>query len=1059
MSGRAEASSNRYSGRESPPPQAPSVPAFGSLEIKPASSNTIAPNPWKTSPDQRPPRSPPPAASQAAAVPRAAPTAPKAQLATAPASVASKPPPEAPKAPRALEIPPTPRDAPSGPKSSHIGTTGAPTAPAALRNDDRVAQASQPSARRDPPVPGPSSATAARAPLPQWPSAPTHRAPRSASVEVTTIQAPDFDRKPPAAPSNEEIRSFGSEMAAVRSRTPPPFAPSGPRVSHSLSTSPKASANSIPTAPKVGRAPPTGPRASQERVQIPLNRVRDWSAQSQLQAPPNAPRGPTQARPPPNAPPANPWNQWVAPTYRDAAPTPPRKDPAAEEIESVTRANSTATAKPTANVNDMTQSQGDIDRASAALHHISSIKAKGFAASEKGMLETTPAEPLAKVAEGLIDDVGDPIEPDLSEESSEDDGMDLDEEDFEVTKLKFEQHRARLEAQLADLSEHQYRATTPLEQLARLAKITVQDFDDAEDIPETISDIEDEEEPSRMPSQEPGDDNDLLTPKEEEPEDIHMQGNDVLDRILPPPRRRLTPEVINLPYLVKTPVSPRDAAREHMCMRDDNEALVVNALRLQLEEEKGQAEDTVDEYGESYRRYRDDSRRFDVERERLEREEAERQQSVDGAMDSSTAATATDAAPTESNRSRLRFASEYELQKIMKESEELARKDQERMDREHKKAKDELEKEAVVPDMWDEELSRRRMYKNTNSLRNAWYLTEIFGYQPPSDDFSVDEHRVFLEAYKERPKKWGEIATLLPGRTYQHCIHHYYAHKWDGRFRESKTKRKTRIGRGRGGKVSARVGRGAGLMADLGRAEEDISGTAASGHETGNPSGRPKRAAASRIANQEKDTDGRAATTATPGRKAKAEFNGEAGAEKPAKRRRTAATEKGPRKVKAPALAAAPIGSPVKTERDLQFRATELSREDMARVEEASLLAGLQTNYNRPDAVAVYHTENFLQPVAPIETLERPRPQTQSSQTRPAASSYWSVPEQQDFVKFIAHFGTDFAAIATHMGTKTQVMVRITLLSRSRYVCHTNPDTGQEFLQPSCRERQQARPH
>ncbi|PPJ61072.1 hypothetical protein CBER1_07412 [Cercospora berteroae] len=39
-------------------------------------------------------------------------------------------------------------------------------------------------------------------------------------------------------------------------------------------------------------------------------------------------------------------------------------------------------------------------------------------------------------------------------------------------------------------------------------------------------------------------------------------------------------------------------------------------------------------------------------------------------------------------------------------------------------------------------------------------------------------------------------------------------------------------------------------------------------------------------------------------------------------------------------------------------------------------------------------------------------------------SSYWSVPEQTDFVKYIAHFGTDFAAIANYMGTKSQVMVK-----------------------------------
>ncbi|GIZ44750.1 hypothetical protein CKM354_000794000 [Cercospora kikuchii] len=39
-------------------------------------------------------------------------------------------------------------------------------------------------------------------------------------------------------------------------------------------------------------------------------------------------------------------------------------------------------------------------------------------------------------------------------------------------------------------------------------------------------------------------------------------------------------------------------------------------------------------------------------------------------------------------------------------------------------------------------------------------------------------------------------------------------------------------------------------------------------------------------------------------------------------------------------------------------------------------------------------------------------------------SSYWSVPEQTDFARYIAHFGTDFAAIANHMRTKSQLMVK-----------------------------------
>ncbi|EPS43935.1 hypothetical protein H072_2193 [Dactylellina haptotyla CBS 200.50] len=42
----------------------------------------------------------------------------------------------------------------------------------------------------------------------------------------------------------------------------------------------------------------------------------------------------------------------------------------------------------------------------------------------------------------------------------------------------------------------------------------------------------------------------------------------------------------------------------------------------------------------------------------------------------------------------------------------------------------------------------------------------------------------------------------------------------------------------------------------------------------------------------------------------------------------------------------------------------------------------------------------------------------------PVTSSYWSVPETQDFPQLLACFGTNFEAIAEHLGTKTTTMVR-----------------------------------
>lgn len=220
-------------------------------------------------------------------------------------------------------------------------------------------------------------------------------------------------------------------------------------------------------------------------------------------------------------------------------------------------------------------------------------------------------------------------------------------------------------------------------------------------------------------------------------------------------------------------------------------------------------------------------------------------------------------------------------------------------------------------------------------------------------------------------------------------------------------------------------------MADLSRVEDDNTLSAPVGGEatTGHVSGRPKRAA-TRTQYSDKDAESKSIPmTNTVSRKgpAKQETNGESGQEKPAKRRKAGPGEKPAKKGRAAQpLAAAPTGSPLKLERDTQFRPSELSKEEMIRVEEASLLAGLQTSYNRSQpeiASTTIAPDGFIQAAPAAETIERSRPTTQTPSQRSSASSYWSVPEQQDFRKFIAHFGTDFGAIAQHMGTKTQTMV------------------------------------
>ena len=53
---------------------------------------------------------------------------------------------------------------------------------------------------------------------------------------------------------------------------------------------------------------------------------------------------------------------------------------------------------------------------------------------------------------------------------------------------------------------------------------------------------------------------------------------------------------------------------------------------------------------------------------------------------------------------------------------------------------------------------------------------------------------------------------------------------------------------------------------------------------------------------------------------------------------------------------------------------------------------------------------------------------------RQSASSYWLVAEEQNFKQCLTYFGTDFQAIANHMSSKTQTMVR----GLSHYLPDTN---------------------
>nr|POE76150.1 hypothetical protein CFP56_59630 [Quercus suber] len=1006
LNGRADATANRYNQRgSSPPTQAPPVPAF-TLSFAPtgpaaasSTSNTSSskpPRPKSAGPSDDVPVHEHTRVEKRVEPPVDAPVAPKAQARAplAPKAQLAEPPPSAPRAPRALEVEPAP--GPHGrlqgvrSMESLAGSRAPPSGPSFPR-------ASMP----------PRSSSTAQAVAVSTSSLATLTQPVSPNVQqVREFSAPTGPRATRISPAPASVSprpafaSPRSEAASFqRNQTPPP--PSGPR-RRSISVSPKVPASSVPTAPKADRIPPTAPRGGP----MTSARATDRPGGPQSWAVPSAPRNLQ-------------WNQWKRPLPPESKLVPAKRDSAGEEkdrqVEVMSSDVTMSEASPKmqhdsrqAQIQDENKMQIDSDTNPPA----HSAKQSFFGQP----METTEPDEVSDAAD--VEDI-------MS--SSEDEGLDV--EDEALFNAKFEKRKRELEAKLVDLSAREYRATTPLECIARLARISIADLQRANENQEMDVDetnVAKGHRRKKPPTQNSDSDAnpDAITPTQEE-DDTRVQirdgGDDGPEHIRYV--RRPSPEIINLPYLTKTP-QPLFKSEPLVASSLDEvtmQAAVYDALRDDMGAISSAQADCEQDFLEKLRTWRAQCAKLDREQE--EHEKVERQKSMEPLPEMDAPLASINNAGSESRRLH-KFSSEYIIEQVLKQSEETARMEQEKLDRKAKKVQADMEKEALLPDLLSVKEVRSGVYIDSNRYRDPDSLPMVFSYLPPDDTFTDNERQIFVAAFKETPKKWGEIASLLPGRTYRDCIHHYYANKWDNRFKD-RTKGKARggpgRGRGRGGKSALR-GRGAAAMADLNR-NEPVAPPSVS------DSGRPKRAAAPTTFG-ERETDLKT-TPAGPspvkklGLAAKSDGTGE-----PEKKKRKG--EKPGRKPKSQqplaALAAAPITSPSKS-----YLPTMQSKEEIVRAQnlaDANLLAGLHSGHHHPMMVpaegqlsyAVHDT--FAQPPLPIEEAARSKPIGPGALSKSNASSYWSVPEQTDFAKYIAHFGTDFASIAAHMGTKTQTMIK-----------------------------------
>jgi serine/arginine repetitive matrix protein 2 len=1070
---RAEASRERYAPRASSPPAA--VPAFGfsnvwrnpALDAKPTAAVHV-PKPVSATPSVPVVPAPLSAPPMAPVIP----TAPKVGVSSGPPAVqpsASKAPPTGPKADRVpdrpqgdsqsqdsrpltverpridapLRPPPIPTVPPKTQASENVERKPAPPvpAPAPVLTQAPVLA---------PPPPLPAHSTLASVPAPVVaPTAPSVPAPPQAQAQAPPqppVQPQAYATSPPLGPAARIRAPPTGPQASLRQNVSPSFARpslpapyaqrdvspvtaplSGfPRNSMLTNTSPKSMPAYIPTGPKADRTNQMGPRPPM----YPPNDRPGFAASSNF-PPPRMPMGSFPKS-----------HQWVNPVLNRPSTIPMKREYPVEDRE---RSFGTASKAPKLEGNStaiephrpeqhgpqspiVTRTLSETDRpkerAASGPPKVPSPKPAKIEIrrmSDVSMPDASPRtdkipDPAPSSANAMMDD--------------SDDDLDLDEDDFAESEAKYEREKAHLEAKFVELNTPHLRATTPLQEIMLLASLTI------DHLPRQETKPADEEmaSPPSVQLQPESVTAELLTPQAEEPEDIAMEEKE--EKPLAPatqalrlrreasPKQEPVQDYSSLPYLGSGPPTPlSDLEQDRPSLPES----VMLAIRSNLRKEIEPARDpdhVLRHYANVYRQWRMHIRDFD---DVQDPEDLERQPSIEPGLkvttpDPQSAAMAAmmDGPSTTGRRSHSsRWATELDFEQVLKESLKTAEEEKNGKKKEEpRKSMSDPEREATVPlELTAYDVQRRR-FIDTNFQREPGQGIFVYHYEPPEDDFTEAEHKIMVSHYKDQyAKKWGKLAEMLwneagTERTYKDCINHYYATKWG---REYKGKARGRRGGAR--KRGGGAGRGRGNIANVDRSEvtNDDGSTPLPVTDTG----RPRRSAAPQFGiDPELDT---ATSTPTPGR-LRRQTDAD-GTQEKIDRRRKSGKEKIGRKPKAQVLAAAPVGSPVKIDRKEKPLGVK-TEEDFGKrsLGEMPLPIQMQQIGVVESQIALPSDLQVHSGLSVGDGMERSRPQ--ANNTRPGPSSYWSVTEQNDFQRNVAHFGTDWVSIANHMGTKTHTMVR-----------------------------------
>ncbi|KAJ5775018.1 uncharacterized protein N7511_000029 [Penicillium nucicola] len=372
---------------------------------------------------------------------------------------------------------------------------------------------------------------------------------------------------------------------------------------------------------------------------------------------------------------------------------------------------------------------------------------------------------------------------------------------------------------------------------------------------------------------------------------------------------------------------------------------------------------------------------------------------------------------------RYKGNSELDFLNALKASEISAQEELERRRTKMATARPDLGREAIIPNMLEPREEKACVYKDVNNIIECNRAMDVFGFLPPPNDFTPEEHVTFTDAFMAYPKKWGKIAESLPGRTFQQCIVHYYLTKEEIKYKAKLNRRWSKRKGPRKGGGAARPKSNA-LIADLSVVKPDLDGEDSTPAVT--DTGRPRRAAAPKFGGEPGEVeDGSAA-----GRRVQSDRDIEPVEKAPSRRGgRGGGGSRGARRAKT-----------TQPDQKGQVLATQetipppLPGTEMEMIPDTNMQWGLDGRVDRmvqeplptmprgrgrgraKDGVYVFESTEIDPPMAVKQT------ETGYGSMQP--TSYWSVPEQRDFPALLAHFGRDFEGISGWMKTKTTVMVK-----------------------------------